>query len=191
MNIKIILFVVGLIILNISGFLVYAKFKLGWFKSSESGNTTGKWVEFNKTSCSATECGTSGTTTSTFKCQIDDKIIDDIYCPQAQPNSVNSCNAPSCGMWDTQPFPNCFPHTCGYGKKYKQTRDVKCIDRESKEPIEDNKCYAKEKPPIEHECLDQSPCSWKAGGWYATGGTPPTEDNFVLCNNENDDCSKV
>ena len=187
MNTKIILFVVGLIILSVSSFLFYAKVKLGWFKSSSDGNVRGIWFE-HKSPCSATACGTSGTTTSTFECRIGDKIVGDDKCPQAKPNSVNACDAPSCGMWDAQPFPNCFLHTCGNGGKYKQTRVVKCIDRESKEPINDNKCYAKEKLPTERQCLDQSPCSWKAGGWYATGGTPPA-DNFVMCDDKNNNCS--
>ena len=198
MNNKIILFVILLvIILGITGFLIYAKINLGWFKSlggtSNPTSVSGTWVVDTKSNCSATACGTSGTTTSTFKCHDNNNaIVDDSKCLGTKPNSVDVCNAPSCGMWVTDNCPKCFADTCGSGKGYQQTRIVSCVDRnDNTKVLGDDKCYINEKPSIVNNCLDQKPCLWKAGGWYATGGNPPTQDNFVSCDNTNNNCSKV
>nr|CAB3220001.1 A disintegrin and metalloproteinase with thrombospondin motifs 6 [Phallusia mammillata] len=122
----------------------------------------GEWSECSRT------CG-GGHRTRHVMCmrvlsQIEDEVIDDIYCTDGKPRSSSRCNLDTCPpQWTTGRWSSCKPR-CGPGTK---TRDVQCKSSDRRETFPDERCDIRAKPAAKAHCSSGAcpPPRWVYGKW--------------------------
>ncbi|XP_015110053.1 A disintegrin and metalloproteinase with thrombospondin motifs gon-1 isoform X1 [Diachasma alloeum] len=133
-----------------------------------------QWAFGDWSPCSKS-CG-NGTLARPFWCQVENRVVSELYCTDPLPVVVKPCNAGPCHRWSTGEWSPCSV-TCGEGTR---RRKVACLNADGSTGDE---CAISEKPDDFDTCkMDVCPTVTSPPVIYSNHGEPSQEENEVDSN---------